>query len=137
MTQNNTATLTTDRPARPAWSVKAFANFWAKPDPKLIPGFLTPDVVGHWPGEEPVRGVEAYTQALAGVIALLPDIRLEIAEHAVNGEFVFIRWIMRATGRKGPFQFTGIDRVRVRDGLVAENIIRFDRAHLQQLAGLG
>jgi hypothetical protein len=49
---------------------------------------------------------------------------------------VFIRWIMRATGRKGPFELSGIDRIRMRDGRVAENVIRFDSGHLRRLAGL-
>ena len=42
---------------------------------------------------------------------------------------------MNATGRNAPFEFTGIDRIRVRDGLVAENFIRFEAAHLNRLAG--
>jgi hypothetical protein len=116
------------------WSVEAFAEFWAAPHPDLIPPLVTHDVVGHWPGaDEPVRGMEAYTQALADILALLPDIRLEVAESATNGDVTFVRWIMHATGQAGPFTFTGTDRIRLRDGLVVENIIQFDTAHLQRL----
>jgi hypothetical protein len=42
---------------------------------------------------------------------------------------------MHATGGHGPFELTGIDRVRVRDGLVAENVIVFDTAAFQARAG--
>lgn len=41
----------------------------------------------------------------------------------------------RGSGAKGPFEINGIDRVRVRDGLVAENIIRFDRAEFMAAVG--
>ncbi|THD02681.1 hypothetical protein B1810_13715 [Panacagrimonas perspica] len=117
--------------------MERFAQFWSNPSADDVPDLVTDDVVGWWPGSEvPVRGVQAYTQALADILQLLPDMRLRVAEHATNGDTVFVRWIMRATGKKGPFEFTGIDRIRMRDGLVAENVIRFDSAHLQQLAGL-
>lgn len=111
-----------------------FARFWDDPDPTYVPPMLTDDVAGYWPGsDEPVRGVEAYTQAIADILELLPGMRLEVAEHATNGDVTFVRWIMHATGKAGPFTFSGIDRIRLRDGLVAENVIRFDTAHLQRL----
>lgn len=120
----------------PGWSVERFAQFWSDPRAEDVPPLVTDDVVGWWPGyDEPVRGVGRYSQALAELLALLPDMRLSVAEHATNGDTVFVRWIMRATGRKGPFQFTGIDRITLRDGRVAENVIRFDSEHLRRLAG--
>lgn len=127
----------TGRFSAPGWSVERFAEFWSDPAAEDVAALVTRDVIGWWPGsDEPVRGVEAYTQALAHILALLPDMRLRVAEHASNGGLVFVRWIMRASGNRGPFELTGIDRIRMRDGLVAENIIRFDPHHLRQLAGL-
>ncbi len=121
----------------PGWSVERFAQFWADPSADDVPDLVTDDVVGWWPGaDQPVRGVEAYSQALADMLALLPDMRLTVAEHASSGSHVFVRWIMRATGRNGPFELTGIDRIRMRDDRVDENIIRFDMAHLRRLAGV-
>lgn len=120
----------------PGWSVERFAEFWSDPRAEDVPRLVTEDVVGLWPGsDEPVRGVIPYSRALAELIELLPDMRLSVAEHATNGDTVFVRWIMRATGRNGPFRFTGIDRIRLRDGRVAENVIRFDSEHLRRLAG--
>lgn len=121
----------------PGWSVERFAEFWSAPAARDVPDLVTDDVLGWWPGDDaPVRGVAAYTQALADLLQWLPDIRLTVAEHASNGEHVFVRWVMRASGRHGPFEFSGIDRIRLRDGRVAENLIRFDSAHLRRLAGL-
>ena len=121
---------------RVSWSVEGFARFWAKPDVNLVAAVLTHDVVGRWPGRRlPARGVAEYTQILEELIALLPDMRLDVVEHATNGDLTFVHWIMRATGVKGPFQMTGIDRIRLRGGLVAENIIRFDSAEFRELSG--
>lgn len=125
-----------EAPARPAWSLDGFASFWSNPDPSLVKHAVTDDVVGDWPGDpEPVRGVQAYTDRIAQVLERVPDLRLEVAEHAQNGEFVFVRWIARGTGASGPFEFTGMDRIRLRGDLVAENIIRYDSALLDELVG--
>src|SRR5439155_26345912 len=68
-------------------------------------------------------------------LQLLPDLRLEVAEYATNGEFHFIRWIGRATGAKGPVELSGIDRIRVQDGLFTENFVVFDTARFAALVG--
>lgn len=38
------------------WTPELFAQFWAAPDPAPLPGFVTEDVVGHWPGNRKMRG---------------------------------------------------------------------------------
>jgi SnoaL-like polyketide cyclase len=121
----------------PAWSVDMFAAFWSNPDASLVGPVLTEDVVGHWPGrEEPARGREEYTACIAAIVEALPGMRLEVAEHARSGDFVFIRWILHATGEHGPFELTGMDRVRVRGPQVAENVIVFDTAAFEARSGI-
>jgi predicted SnoaL-like aldol condensation-catalyzing enzyme len=128
------ATVVAEQPRSPM--VEGFARFWANPDPTVLPPLLAEDVVGHFPGEpEPVRGRDAYVAKIAHFLQLLPDLRLEVAEHATNGELHFIRWIARTTGAKGPVQLTGIDRIRVHDGLVTENFVVFDTARFAALIG--
>ena len=129
-----TATRTREQPRSPM--VEGFAHFWANPNPGVLPPLLAEDVVGHFPGEaEPIRGRDAYVAKIAQFLALLPDLRLEVAEHATNGEFHFIRWIARATGAKGRVEMSGIDRIRVQNGLVTENYVVFDTARFAQLVG--
>jgi hypothetical protein len=123
---------TAERPV----TVEMFARFWANPDPSVLPVALAKDVVGYFPGDrEPVRGVAAYIARINEFLELLPDLRLEVAEYATNGELTFIRWIARATGPNGKVELSGIDRIRVQDGLVKENVVVFDTAEMNRLVG--
>jgi ketosteroid isomerase-like protein len=119
------------------WTTDLFAEFWAAPDLRYIASIITDDVVGYWPGGRTVRGKAEYMRALEELLALLPDLRLEVHEHTMSadGEFGFSRWVMHATGANGPFELVGMDRTRVRDGLVCENYVFFDLAQFQQLVG--
>jgi hypothetical protein len=118
-----------------AFDAQAFAEFWAAPDPAEIrPELFTEDVAGYWPDGE-VHGPEDYTRRLKELLALLPDLRLEVGDYADNGEHIFVRWIMRATGRQGAFELGGVDRIKTRDGLVAENRIYFDTKRFEELSG--
>jgi SnoaL-like polyketide cyclase len=126
------------RPGRPSqlrFSVDHWAAFWANPHPELAGRILTPDVVGHWPGDAaPVRGVTQYKLRIARMLDQVPDLRLDVAEHARNDDVLFIRWVARGTGPDGPLEFSGVDRIRLRDGLVKENRIYYDPALLEQAA---
>lgn len=117
------------------WTTQLFADFWAAPDIDYVPSIITDDVVGIWPGEQTVSGAQAYVAVLRDLLAQLPDLRLEVHEHAMAGLFGFSHWTMHATGAAGPFAMAGMDRTRVRDGLVCENYIFFDTALFGRLTG--
>jgi len=119
----------------PEFSVEAWAAFWSSPSIELIGGVLAPDIVGRWPGQEPVVGHDANVQAIADFLELAPDLRAEVVESAHSDDVIFIQWLAHAIGPNGPFELSGIDRIRVREGKVVDNLIRFDTAEL--LAHLG
>ena len=132
----------TDIQERSRFSAQMWAAFWAAPDPVGGKDILADDIVGYWPGEdEPVRGLEAYTGKITQLLQTYPDLRLELIDSAtVSGgvqgeELVFLHYVGRATGAAGPFQIRGVDRVRTRDGIVVENVIRYDPAELPGAAG--
>jgi hypothetical protein len=125
----------TTQQTTPTFTAEAFAAFWASPSAEAVtPELFTADVVGHWP-DTVVRGPEAYTARLKQLLEMLPDLRLEVGDHADNGEHIFVRWVMRATGRHGAFEMGGVDRIKTRDGLVAENRIYFDTRRFEELSG--
>lgn len=130
-------TMTPQTAANAAATIaQGFAAFWDKPDAALVKHIVTPDVAGYWPwSATPVRGVDAYVKVIADLIVLIPGLRLDVAEQASNGEFVFIRWVAQGNAAHGKLGLTGIDRLRLRDGVVAENIICFDSERLRKLAG--
>lgn len=123
----------TDIASAPKFSAELFAAFWAAPDMSRGLDILADDIVGYWPGDrEPVRGIEAYTAKLTEILDAAPDLQLEVVDSAtVSGategeQLVFLHYTGRGTGPSGPFQIRGLDRVRTRDGMVVENVIRYD-----------
>jgi hypothetical protein len=132
MTDIQSAPAQADSVAR-RFSAEVFAAYWAAPT--MARGFdiLADDIVGYWPGDpEPVRGIEAYTAKIAELLDAAPDLRLDVVDSATvpgaaaGEELVFLHYVGHGTGPDGPFQIRGIDRVRTRDGIVVENVIRYD-----------
>ena len=39
---------------------------------------------------------------------------------------MFLHYVGHGTGPAGPFEIRGLDRVRTRDGVVVENVIRYE-----------
>lgn len=125
--------------AKPAWSAASWAAFWANPDPEVarrrVPTVVRPDVTAHWPHRDtPVRGVDDYRDYILHLLALVPDLRLTMEEQATDGDSTFIRWSGKGTSAEGPFQCTGVDRIRLSEGRVVENRIYSDHLIFRTLA---
>lgn len=121
-----------------AWSVEGFERFWSDPnrDATVVPAVITDDVVGHWAGrKKPVHGKAEYMSCIHALLEELPDVRVTVAEHAKSGDVTFVRWILRATGKLGPFEISGIDRIKTRDGKLCENVVVVDTAEFEARAG--
>jgi hypothetical protein len=124
-------------PSTAPFSAEMWAAYWAAPT--LSRGFdvLADDIVGYWPEDvEPVRGKEAYTAKIAELLAAAPDLRLELVDSATvpgataGEQLVFLHYVGQGTGPAGPFTIRGLDRVRTRNGMVVENVIRYEPAIL-------
>ena len=83
-----------------------------------------------------MRGRDAYAGKLIELISATPDLRLELIDGAtVDGsgrgeQLVFLHYIGTGTGPAGPFAIRGLDRVRTRNGMVVDNVIRYDQVEL-------
>ena len=134
--------MSVEAQAASGWSVDGWRAFWGAPSPELalkrVPTVVTPDVEAVWPRvPRRVRGSGEYAHRIVDLLAVVPDLRLELGEHAASGEFVFLRWSARGTGPDGPFEGIGTDRFRLRDGLVAESLIMSDMPVFEHLARRG
>lgn len=119
----------------PKFSAALWAAFWAAPDPSLLGGLLAEDIVGHWPGDpRPVRGRTAYVGKIVELVAAMPDLKLQLIDSAtvagstVGEELIFLHYTGSAAD--GAVTIRGMDRVRTRDGIVVENVIRYDGCEL-------
>src|SRR6185436_15609458 len=113
----------------PNATVELFARCWADPHPELLRGGVTDDVTVYYPGaSKPERGPEAYVAKVQRYLQLVPDLRLEVLDYAYNGDVTFVLWLARGTGVNGRFEMPGIDCIRTRDGLVADNHVTYDSA---------
>ena len=129
---------TTRDSAAPMFSAQMWAAFWAATELSRGMNTLAEDIVGYWPGNpEPVRGVAAYAAKIADLLAAAPDPRLELVDSATvpgaaEGEqLVFPHYVGHGTGPEGPFEIRGLDRVRTRNGMVVENVIRYEPVYVR------
>lgn len=122
----------TQTPTAPKFTADTWAAFWTTPDPARVAGLLAEDIVGHWPDDpSPVRGRTAYIGKIAELVAAAPDLRLTLVDSATvpgpaaGEELVFLHYTGTGTTSSGPITIRGMDRVRTRDGIVVENVIRY------------
>lgn len=131
--------MTDIKTAAPKFSAEMWAAYWAAPTMSRGFDILADDIVGYWPGDpEPVRGIEAYTAKIAEILDTAPDLKLELIDSATvpgpaeGEELVYLHYVGEGTGPAGQFRIRGLDRVRSRDGMVVENVIRYDPLFLDQ-----
>ena len=124
----------TEIQTQPKFSAEFWAAFWAAPNATQADDVLADDIVGYWQGDpQPVRGKQPYLGKIAELLSAAPDLALELVDSAtVDGsapgeQLVYLHYVGRGTGPDGPFAIRGLDRVRTRDGIVVENVIRYDR----------
>jgi hypothetical protein len=86
---------------QPGWSVETFRRFWAKPSLtglRAIDRLRTPAIIGHWPRPIGlVHGLKPYSDVIEDPLLTVPDLSLQVPEHAISGEPVFVRWIASGT----------------------------------------
>ena len=107
---------------------------------------FAPDCVIHITGfPEPIRGVDAWKQVIAGFLAAFPDMQLTIDEQVADGDRVATRWHAEGT-HNGPFgpvpptgrrvKFDGLILDHVSNNRVTERWEQFDQALILQQLGV-
>ncbi|MGC9668645.1 nuclear transport factor 2 family protein [Planosporangium sp. 12N6] len=112
--------------------VERWTAAWASPTPEKIRTLTDPDIVLTWPGlAEPIRGADAWVNRVAGTLDRFPDLRLEVTGHAQRDDLLFISWRAHATVGGAATEWQGVDRMRMRNGVVVESLVAFDTAALR------
>ena len=112
--------------------VERFAEFWSNPDPARVPELVAEDALAHWPGVDPIPGSE-YPAFLRRMTELVSDLDFQVTAHAEAGEYVFISWRSRGTVGGDRIEWSGIDRMRLRDGKAVEVFVAYDTAPFAKL----
>ena len=107
---------------------------------------LADNFVAHFPGHEPIRGIEAFRQFTSAFFTAFPDLQTTIEDLLAEGDKVAVRQTWRGTHRAS-FQgipptgkritFTSIEIYRVAGGKLAEEWVELDIFGLLQQLGAG
>ena len=123
----------TETQTQPNFSAEMWAAFWAAPRLSRVerhPRRRHRRLLAGRP--ESGSGREAYVGKIAELVTAVPDLRLELVDSATvagaapDEQLVYLHYVGRGTGPDGPLAIRGLDRVRARDGIVVENVIRYD-----------
>ena len=110
--------------------MQLYMEVWPSFDADRLEEAIDPEATIHHSGmERPISGAEepAYVRATK---ALMPDIHLEVANWAANGDVVFVEYEVSATLAGRPLNWTGIGRFKLRGARTIDAIGRWDNLEL-------
>jgi ketosteroid isomerase-like protein len=106
--------------------VDRFAAAWTSRDAERLGALLHPEVVLEQPMMPVVRGRQAAVQALAGFLALIPDLQITVHDALTRDNVVFIAFGFAGTIGKRRVDWRLVDRIELTDGLVRSRVSYFD-----------
>jgi ketosteroid isomerase-like protein len=106
--------------------VRAFAALWDRPTVEGFAALMHPDVRLVQPLAPPARGVDEARAWFAGMLALVPDVRIAVDRWSGTPDALFIEWTATATFAGKPLRWCAVDRFRLADGTVLERVAYFD-----------
>ncbi|HEX5609807.1 MAG TPA: nuclear transport factor 2 family protein [Solirubrobacterales bacterium] len=110
--------------------MQRYLEVWPTFDADRLEATTDPELTVHHSGmERPISGAEEadYVRATK---ALMPDISLEVANWAANGDVVFIEYEISATLAGRPLSWTGIGRFKLCGSQAIDAIGRWDNLAL-------
>lgn len=112
----------------PVQTIADHERIWAeglnRGDPSVATRSFASDCVIHITGlPEPLRGIEAWTQFVGGLLAAFPDLHFTIEDQVGSGDRIAFRWHATGThtGPLGGVQPTG--RSVAVDGLIVDHLL--------------
>ena len=110
--------------------MERYLEVWPSFDADRLEAAVDPEATIHHSGmKRPIRGAEEpdYVRAIK---ALMPDIGLEVANWAANGDVVFVEYEMSGTLAGRSLRWTGIGRFKLEGERLVDAIGRWDNLDL-------
>lgn len=106
--------------------VSRFVDAWARPDSSgFAELWLDDGIFIHPTVAKPLTGaaVPRWSERIKGA---LRDFTFQADEWAARENLVFLQWTSTATLGGQSLRWSGVDRFRLRDGRIAEEVVYFD-----------
>lgn len=100
--------------------VERFAAAWAHPSVDGFLALLTPDVRLRAPLVEPSDGLDGAAEEFARLLYVWPGVHGVVRRWSASDDAVFIEWTLQGDVAGRHVAFDIVDRLIVRDGLIAE-----------------
>jgi len=112
--------------ANPELFVSRFVDAWARADSGGFAELWRDDgVFVHPTLASPLSGSEVPRWS-ERIKAALPGFTFQADEWASRGDLAFLQWTSTATVGGRLLEWSGVDRFRLRDGRIAEEVVYFD-----------
>lgn len=113
-------------PSNAAQFVSQFVDAWARPDSRGFADlWLDAGILVHPTVASPLSGSEVPEWS-ERVKAAMPDFTFEAEEWASHRDLMFLQWSSTATVGKRSLRWSGVDRFRLRDWRISEEVVYFD-----------
>ena len=113
-------------PSNPEQFVTQFVDAWARPDSSgFAELWLDDGVFVHPTVASPLSGPEV-PQWSQRVKAAMPDFTFQADEWASHGDLVLLQWSSTATVGDQSLGWSGVDRFRLRNWRISEEVVYFD-----------
>ena len=113
-------------PSSPEQFVTQFVDAWARSDGAGFADlWLDNGVLVHPAVASPLHGSEVPKWS-ERVKAAMPDFTFQADEWASHGDLMFLQWSSSATVGSQSLRWSGVDRFRLQDWRISEEIVYFD-----------
>jgi ketosteroid isomerase-like protein len=116
--------------AQAAEFVERFTDAWQRHSAEPLNALLTDDVVLIQPLMPRLSGKAAARREFERLFRLIPDLHADVHGWASDNDVVFVDFTLRGTFGGAEISWPVVDRIRLRDGLVAERVSYFDAVPL-------
>ena len=113
--------------------VAGFAERWAKLDPDALRDLMHDDTRNLIPPMNAPANSDGVVAHFKQVLAMLPDLRLEVVRWAATDDAVFVEWAATAHVAGRALTWRGVDRVRLRGDRTCESEAFWDTRRVQAL----